>query len=391
MIRSLVCVLACAALSASADPDLQTPEFDTTPDGLPIIDGRAFASWDEYTSSDLFRANGLRCGTRAFDDAFAESPTDCGSRTNPADQYDPSVALYRIPVVVHVIRRANGSGSVTEALVQSQIDILNEDFLAMAGTLGADGNDARIEFYLATQDPAGNPTTGITYSSNDNWFNDRGSYWTSLNWDPSRYLNIYTNSASGALGYVPWLPHQASPGSSEDRVVILWSAFGRNAPVGSPYNQGRTATHEVGHYLGLYHTFDGGCGSTSCYLSGDRICDTNSDSNPQYNCPLSSATCGTPDPIRNYMNYTTDLCMREFTPEQARRMRCTLENWRVDLADRVDACAPDLTNDGSLNTADFFQFLALYGAGDPQADFAPGNGINTADFFAFLAAYQAGC
>ena len=181
--------------------------------------------------------------------AFMLNPDDCAYRfTNPSEEYDPSVVKYRIPVVVHVIRRDDGvTGHVPESMIRSQIDILNEDYLALVGTNGANGTDIQIEFYLATEDPAGNPTTGITYSDNSTWFSDGGSYWTSLAWDTHRYMNVYTNNASGALGYVPNLPQGGVVGSSSDRVVILWSAFGRDAPIGPPYDPGRTLTHEVGH------------------------------------------------------------------------------------------------------------------------------------------------
>src|SRR5262249_16443907 len=155
-----------------------------------------------------------------------------------------------------------------------------------------------------------------------------------LNWNPAEYLNFYTNSASGALGYVPQLPQGGIVGQNSDRVVILWSAFGRNAPIGAPYNLGRTATHEVGPYLGLYHTFDFGCGTASCYTTGDRICDTNPESQPVFGCPASSVSCGTAqDPFHNYMDYSDDACYEEFTPEQVNRMRCTLVNWRVSIDD----------------------------------------------------------
>jgi hypothetical protein len=115
-------------------------------------------------------------------------------------------------------------------------------------------------------------------------------------------------------------------------VRILYSAFGLNAPIGYPYDEGRTTTHEVGHYLGLYHTFQGGCASASgCYTNGDLICDTNPEASPN-SFPCSNSSCGSPDPTTNYMDYSYDTCMTEFTAEQNRRMRCTLVNWRVDLA-----------------------------------------------------------
>jgi hypothetical protein len=280
--------------------------------------------------------SGQRCGTPPHDplrfSTALGTASDCAYSSTTIDpQYNPGVTL-TIPVVVHVIQRTNGTGFISQAMVQSQIDILNEDFLALAGTNGAPGTNAKIQFELATVDPNGASTNGITYSSNNTWFGDGGNYWNTLAWDTNNYLNIYTNDAGGFLGYVPDFPQGGIVGSNADRVVVYWAAFGRNAPTGPPYNQGRTATHEVGHYLGLYHTFDGGCGGGNCYTSGDRICDTNPESSPTFGCPGNKVSCGSQDPIHNYMDYSDDTCMWEFTPEQVNRMRCTLEHWRPNLA-----------------------------------------------------------
>jgi hypothetical protein len=120
-------------------------------------------------------------------------------------------------------------------------------------------------------------------------------------------------------------------GTAFDRVVIYWPTVGRPAVHGPPYNLGRTTTHEVGHYLGLYHTFQGGCTDPgACRTSGDLICDTEPESSANY-WPCARSTCGDADPTRNYMDYSDDACMDNFTPEQANRMRCTLMNFRVDL------------------------------------------------------------
>ena len=83
------------------------------------------------------------------------------------------------------------------------------------------------------------------------WYNDGGGYYFTLAWDTNRYLNIYTNTAGGALGYVPNLPQSGIAGDPADRVVINWLSFGRGSAGGQPYNWCRTCTHEVGHYLGL--------------------------------------------------------------------------------------------------------------------------------------------
>ena len=135
-----------------------------------------------------------------------------------------------------------------------------------------------------------------------------------------------------------------------DRVVVAWDTFGRNAPQ-APYNQGRTTTHEIGHYLGLLHTFDNRCGSSACYTTGDLICDTNPVSRANYGCPTSASSCSTTDPVHNYMDYTDDTCMWEFSSEQARRMRCTLEHWRPNLATRCNsASSSQRTGGNNLNT-----------------------------------------
>lgn len=325
-------VLAAAPLAGAQDP---------APGSVITVGDREFETWQEYVRSNVFQAFGLRCGLppqQTGQDFLA--PSDCSlSQTITAPQYEPSNGLFQIPVVVHVIQNTNGQGNIPDFRVQSQIDILNEDFRALFGSNGQGGGDAMIQFYLADRDPAGNPTTGITRSTNNTWFNDSGQYWNSLAWDTNRYLNIYTNSAGGALGYVPGLPQGGIVGSNSDRVVVLWSAFGRNAPIGPPYNQGRTATHEVGHYFGLLHTFQGGCApASSCSRNGDLICDTNPEGTSHFGCPGSSS-CASPDPVDNYMNYTDDLCMERFTDDQINRMRCTIEHYRPDLPQAPAACA----------------------------------------------------
>lgn len=315
------------------------PALPGEQDDPPVISvaGQSFATWQDYVNSALFRSQGLRCGTRVTDaEKRAQPSSDCSlSSTSIRYRYTPEAhALFRIPVVVHILQSTSGEGQISDGQVQSQIDVLNEDLGASVGTPGENGTDARIEFFLATLDPGGNPSSGITRSTDDTWFDDAGNYYDALAWDTRRYMNIFTNRASGTLGYVPDLPQGGIVGTHSDRVVILWAAFGRNAPIGPPFDLGRTATHEVGHYLGLYHTFDAGCGTPSeCYTTGDRICDTNPEAAPVFGCPATSSSCGTPDPFHNFMDYSDDACYEEFTREQINRMRCTLEGWRPELPD----------------------------------------------------------
>lgn len=313
--------------------------------------GQSFATWGEYYTSSYFQENGKRCGKPKTIVPPAVAPSDCSfTNTNPSSDYD-TLDLYEIPVVVHIIESTSGDGQISDALVHSQMEVLNEDFRALAGTPGSPGYDVGIQFALATTDPGGSPTTGITRSVNDTWFADGGSYWNALAWDTSKYMNIYTNQAGGVLGYVPNLPQGGLSGDPADRVVVLWSAFGRNAVGGPPYDQGRTLTHEVGHYLGLEHTFTGGCAAAtppSCYTSGDLICDTNSEAAPSFGCPGGATSCSSLDPIENYMDYSDDTCMDRFTDEQSHRMRCSLLNYRSTLYSIVapGVCGNDLIESG---------------------------------------------
>lgn len=408
----LITLLAAAVSTAPASAPAHThtsdspnaPErtsFQVVSDTEIIADGMTFTSWQALHDSGYYEQMDTRCATDPWmgnDDPVLARGTaaDCSiNNTNTSPDYDPAVSKLRIPVVVHVILNTSGTGALSDARVTSQIEILNEDFLAISGTNGGPGFDTQIEFYLATEDPQGNPTTGITRSTNNTWFNDGGSYWNTLAWDPDRYLNIYTNSASGALGYVPALPQEGIVGANSDRVVVLYSTFGRNAPF-NPFNLGRTGTHEVGHYLGLFHTFSGGCASASnCSSNGDRVCDTNPENSPTFGCPGSRTSCGTQAPFDNYMDYSDDRCMERFTQDQGFRMRCTLFNYRSQLytvENPSEPCPADLGLPfGQLDFFDIAAFVALFNAQDPLTDFDGNGAFNFFDVADFIAAFNAGC
>lgn len=329
-IRNFIAAAAAPALLLGALAGSVQAEF--------VYGDLVFESREAFARSEYFRSNGLRCGTPVTQpgDGLAAfgAPGDCASNsTSILPEYDPTNGVITMQVVFHVIQNTSGQGNIPNSQIQNQLDIINEDFQALAGTPGANGTNAMVQFVLATEDPNGQPTNGITRSTNNTWFNDGGSYWNSLAWDPNTYINIYCNSASGNLGYVPFLPQTGTVGSNSDRVVVLWDTVGRNAPYGPPYDQGRTVTHELGHYFGLEHTFTGGCASANppnCYTSGDLICDTNSEQSPTFGCP-NKTSCSSADPIDNYMDYSDDTCMEMFTPEQVNRIRCTIENWRPGL------------------------------------------------------------
>ena len=292
-----------------------------------VINGVWHPTRQDFYASSQFRAESRRCGTMMRNPSLNElrrkrakaDPSDCTStRTAIQDTYWPTQAL-SIRVVVHVIHREDGTGNVDDDRIARQIAVLNEDYAALAGSLGEQGFDVKIRFVLA----------GITRTANDAWHedSDESAYKEALAWDVSRYCNVYVNTAGGYLGYA-YFP-QDDVGKL-DGLVISYDAFGGRDEGSNPYDQGRTTVHEMGHYLGLYHTFEGYSDCLNTYTNGDLIVDTPAESTDHYGCEPST-TCGTDDPIHNYMNYTDDACMREFTPEQANRMVCALTSYRSGL------------------------------------------------------------
>ena len=248
--------------------------------------------------------------------------------------------IIAIPVVVHVVYN-NNNENISDQQIQSQIDILNEDFRR----LNADAvntpsaflsvsADCQIEFCLATTDPNGNSTTGITRTSTSQTSfstNDGVKYSSSggVNaWNTSDYLNMWVCDLSGGLlGYAQF------PGGtvSSDGVVCDYAYFGNIGTATSPYDLGRTATHEVGHWLNLRHIWgDSNCGNDFCN-------DTPEHSASNYGCPSypSTSNCngnGTSgDMFMNYMDYTNDACMNIFTQDQKTRMIACINNNRSGL------------------------------------------------------------
>lgn len=352
---AFLCIVAAyGALWASDNPQIEEQ-------GPIVVDGRVFGSRSLYVTSHYFYAAGKRCGFAAHEEWLKTARAEglLPPWTDPPQKREKAFGagdVLEITVVVHIITNSAGTeGDLTNAMVQSQIDILNEDFRALAGTNGANGNDTLIQFVLADEDPGGSPSNGITRTANDTWFGDidEDGFKSALNWNPATYLNIYTNN-TGYLGYATF--PLGSAGQYWDGVVITYTAFGRNSPL-PPYDQGRTATHEVGHYLGLLHVFEPdadpaepnppgeGCptGVPDCYSDdGDLICDTNPEAYATFGCPVGQESCGSLDNIRNYLDYTNDTCMWEFTPEQIDRMRDQIATYRSSLVTVVG----DIFGDG---------------------------------------------
>lgn len=238
-------------------------------------------------------------------------------------------AVITIPVVVHVLYNT-AVQNISDAQVQSQIAVLNEDYrklnadrtktpAAFAGV----ATDVGVQFKLATLDPTGQPTTGIIhkYTKTSSWStNDavKSSKRGGDNaWPAGQYLNMWAcNLGQGLLGYAQFPGGQAST----DGVVILYSAFGSKAKAAgtyvNAYDLGRTATHEVGHWLNLRHIW----GDASC--GNDLVSDTPTQQTSNYGCPTyPHITCSNQgDMSMNYMDYTDDACMYMFSKGQSDRM-----------------------------------------------------------------------
>lgn len=240
-----------------------------------------------------------------------------------------SRAVITIPVVVHVVGNATVQ-NVSDAQINSQINRLNLDFRKLNTDVTNVPSvwtslvaDYEIEFCLARRDPNGNNTTGIirkvttatSFSTNDNV--KRTANGGSDAWPASSYLNIWVcNLSGGVLGYAQF------PGgnATTDGVVITYTGFGTMGTAQAPYNLGRTATHEVGHWLNLYHIW--GNDGSSCNGS-DQVGDTPNQGSEHYGCPsFPSVSCSNGpngDMWMNYMDYTDDRCMYMFTNGQKSR------------------------------------------------------------------------
>ncbi len=274
-------------------------------------------------------------------------------RTYIEQQKTQQTGVITIPVVVHIVWNSPAE-SLSVAQVQSQIAVLNEDFrklnadttniLSVFKPLAA---DLEIEFCLAQVDPQGNPTNGITYTYTTvtSFSGDEvksSSTGGKDPWPTDRYLNIWVCNLSGALGYAqfPW-SYSASPNT--DGVVINYQAFGRGGSAQPPYDLGRTTTHEIGHWLGLYHNFQDGCEgmtSTTCAYEGDLICDTPPASGPNYGCPATPPnTCSEspnlPDMYQNFMDYSDDACLLLFTQDQKAVTRAMLQLFRPQFYNHI--------------------------------------------------------
>ena len=218
-----------------------------------------------------------------------------------------------VPTWVHVIStdRTQAGGNVTNAQIAAQIDVLNRSF---AGATG--GAPTVFGFRLA----------GVTRTVDPDWATmapespEELEAKTALRRGGPETLNLYVAQIPELLGWA-YLPDGEVERTPLDGVVVLAGSLPGGDVV--PYNEGDTATHEVGHWLALLHTFDNGCA-----FPGDHVIDTPYEAEPAFGCPIGIDTCRQPgrDPVENFMDYSDDPCMHEFTLGQSLRMWAA---WRI--------------------------------------------------------------
>ena len=298
-----------------------------------IIRCRLFAFSQAECNSAVYRQQMLMKSPRTLANAeyiesfikdhISRQAADSGG--NPGFQ---GSSLITIPVVVHIVYNT-AQQNISDAQVNSQINVLNKDYTRQ----NADTNNAPevfrkvaancgFHFALARVDSLGYATTGIirkhtnieAFSISDEIkFSDQGG---DDAWDPNSYLNIWVgNLMDGILGYSSVVGGPAQ----RDGVVVLYSAFGTTGKVIAPFNGGRTATHEIGHWLNLIHTWgDADCGD-------DHVADTPPQETADRGCPngvyISCNNGPNGDMYTNYMDFTNDNCMNIFTIGQRARMQ----------------------------------------------------------------------
>ena len=275
-----------------------------------------FFEGEEWVSPKAFIQAGRRCQTFHPDAetmAQLEEEFLFELSQTPTSDFE---ALFTSPTYVnvyfHVIRKGTGisNGDVTTTMINNQMSVLNAAYASIG-----------VRFQLISVDR----TTNATWYTMSPGSTAESQAKAALRKGSADDLNIYTaNPGGGLLGWATF-PSSYRSSPSKDGVVLLYSSL--PGGTASPYNLGDTGTHEVGHWMGLYHTFQGGCSQTG----GDYVTDTPAEASAASGCPTGRDTCPSLaglDPIRNFMDYTYDSCMNTFSAGQISRMRAQWDTYR---------------------------------------------------------------
>lgn len=260
-----------------------------------------------------------RCATRHIDETTAaqyeQTLSKFNSKRSPG-QIRKSGSI-TIPVYFHVVNKGSGieNGDVPDKWLRDQISVLNAAYAGADPAAVASSANTPFRFTMA----------GVDRVTNEAWFNsgigseEEREMKTALHVDGANVLNFYVNNAGGV--YLGWatFPFWYAGDPTQDGVVVLYDSLpGGGCCAPRAYNEGDTGSHEVGHWLGLFHTFQGGCAANY----NDFVADTPSERSPAFGCPFGRDTCPKPglDPIENFMDYSEDPCMYQFTSGQSARM-----------------------------------------------------------------------
>ncbi len=318
------------------------------PQASPPATGAAAATLPGVQRSKPAKAKRFICGTTAAqrrvlaqDPGYAAARAEIESHARAQRQVPQRDGVTRIPVVVNVVWKTPEQ-NISDAQIASQMAVLNRDYRRANPDVASTPEpfmrfvaDARIEFALATVDPDGAPTSGIRrrQTTKPSFRMEKegvieGVKFTSQGgldaWPADRYLNLWVCRLAGGLsGYAQPLGFPAAI----DGVVIDYTAFGTIGTATAPFNLGRTATHEIGHWLNLSHLWEEG---------EDEVSDTPVQAEPNYRSPSFPHVSGDNGPhgdmFMNFMDYTDDQCKVMFTEGQVARMQACLDGPRARLA-----------------------------------------------------------